>query len=561
MGLVEGIPGEGFDQVEDFHGQPLVESLGGSAGNEVFALLGHQRGDFLAHRLAHDVGCAQGVAGELLQYQQHLVLVDDDAVGLVQQVLETGMGVGDPCPPVLGVDEPVYVFHRPRSVQGDHRGYVIQTGRLQFLDVALHTGAFQLEHVGGVAGGQQLKGILVVQRQPLQVYFNADTLAHQLHGLVQDGEAGQAQEVHFQQSQVCHRVHAELGHHHRTGFLAPYRSLQRHSLRQRLIGDEHAGGVGADVVYDALQPLGPVHQLPHGIVAVNGALELGADPQGVLQVAGLEGHHPGDAVDVAVAHAQGPAHVAQGRLGPQGAKGNYLGHPVAAVLVYDVVQHLVPPVVLEVHVDVGHFLAFHIKEALEDQAVLQGVNVGDAQAVEDDAGRRAAPHAKQDVALTHELDDVPHHQEVVGELGVANDVQLVAQTLDGLGRGVWVALPEPGLADLRQVLVGVHAVRGLVAGQVGLAEVQRHVAHIGNQSRIRQGGGANIGGQPAEKLLHFLRTLYIVGIILHPQALFVVHRGIGLDADVNVLQAGLVLVDVMSVVGRHQWELQVVAQP
>ena len=559
MGLVEGVTGEGFDQVENLHRQGLVEALGGCPGHEVVAFLGHQRGDLLAHRLAHDVGCAQGVPGELLQYEQHLVLVDNDAVGLVQQFLQAGVRVGDRRPAVLGINEAVNVLHRPRPVQGDHGGDVADVGRLELFDVTLHTGAFQLEYVGGVARGQQLEGLAVVQRQRLQIYLDSLAPANQLHGLVQDGKAGETEEVHLQQAEMRHRVHAELGHHHRAGFLAPGRTLQRHGLGQRLVGDENPGGVGADVVHQTFQPLRLVHQLVDGFGAVIGGLQFGADLESVLQAAGLEGHHAGDAVHIAVAHPQGAAHVPQGGLGPQGSEGDYLGHAVAAVLVYDVVQHLVAPVVLEVHVYVGHFLAFHVQETLEDKAVLQGVNVGDAEAVENDAGRRAAAHAEEYLALAHELDDVPHHQEVVGELGVADDVQLVAQPLHGLLRGVGVTLPEPGLADLGQIFVGVHAVGGLVARQVGLAEIQRHVAHIGNKPSVAQSGIADISGQTGEKLLHLLRTLDVVGIVLHPQALFVVDRCAGLDTDVDVLQARLVLMDVMGVVGRHQREFQFLA--
>ena len=560
VGLVEGVPCEGFDKVENFHREGLVEALAGRPGHEVFALLRHQRGDFLAHRLAHDVGGPQGVPGELLQDQQHLVLVDDNAVGLVQQLLEAGVGVGYGGPSVLGVDELVDVFHRPRAVERNHRGDVADVGGLELFDIALHTGAFQLENVGGVAGGQQLVGRSVVQRQGLQFDFDAPARAHQLDGLVQDGKAGEAEEVHLQQAEVGHRVHAELGHHHRAGLVALGRALQGHRVGQRLVGDQHAGGVGADVVDDALQPLRPVHQLADVVIAFDGALEFGADLEGLVQVAGLEGYHAGDAVNVAVAHAQGAPHVAQGSLRAQGAEGDYLGHPVVAVLVDDIVQHLIAPVVLEVHVNVRHLLALHIEEALEDQAVLQWVNVGDAEAVEDDAGRRAAPDAEQDVALADEPDNVPHHQEVVGETGVADDLQLVPQALHGIGRGVGIAAPEALLADLGQVFVGVHAAGRLVAGQVGLAELQRHVAHIGDHAGVGQGFPSDGGGQVGKYLLHLIGALDVVGVILHSQPLFVADGGVGLDADVDVLQVGLVLVDVVSIVGHHQRELGILSE-
>ena len=97
------------------------------------------------------------------------------------------MGVGDCGFPVFGVDEAVDVFHWAGAVEGDHCGDVAEAGGFEFLDVTLHSGAFQLEQVGGVAGGEQVKGVLVVQRQGLQVDFVAAAFADQLDGLVEDG--------------------------------------------------------------------------------------------------------------------------------------------------------------------------------------------------------------------------------------------------------------------------------------------------------------------------------------------------------------------------------------
>ena len=107
-------------------------------------------------------------------------------------------------------------------------------------------------------------------------------------------------------------------------------------------------------------------------------------------------NEPRHAVDVGVGHAEGAPHVADGGPGPHRAEGDDLRHVVAAVLVHHVPDHLVPPVVLEVHVDVRHFLALHVQEALKDQVVLQRVHVRDAQAEEHQAGSGAAPHTEED---------------------------------------------------------------------------------------------------------------------------------------------------------------------
>ena len=176
--------------------------------------------------------------------------------------------------------------------------------------------------------------------------------------------------------------------------------------------------MGADVVYDALQPLGGIYQLVYVGVILVGLLKLGIDSQSILQGAGLEWDHARHPVNVAIAHAQRAANVPQRRLGAQCSKGDDLGHAVVAEAVYNVMEHLVPPVVLEVQVDIGHLLAFKVEEPLEDQPVFQRVHVGDAQAIEGHTGSGATPDSIFDTTAADEADDIPDHQEVVGEVGV-----------------------------------------------------------------------------------------------------------------------------------------------
>ena len=120
MGLVERVAGEGLYQVEYRGCQTLVKPFCGSPSHELFSFLGHQRRDLLAHGFADDIGFAQRVSSELLQDQQNLILIDDDAVGLVQQFFHAGVWIGDLFAPEFRVDEVVYVLHGTRPVQGDH---------------------------------------------------------------------------------------------------------------------------------------------------------------------------------------------------------------------------------------------------------------------------------------------------------------------------------------------------------------------------------------------------------------------------------------------------------
>ncbi len=92
----------------------------------------------------------------------------------------------------------------------------------------------------------------------------------------------------------------------------------------------------------------------------------------------------------------------------------------ARVLVVDVLDDFLAPLVLEVHVDVRRLVALAGNETLEQQRDLLRRHLGDEQAVAHHrVGRRAAALA-QDVARAREAHDVVHGEEVV----------LVVQLLD-----------------------------------------------------------------------------------------------------------------------------------
>ena len=103
-------------------------------------------------------------------------------------------------------------------------------------------------------------------------------------------------------------------------------------------------------------------------------------------------------------------------------------------------KDLVPAIVLKVQVDVGHLFALQVQEPLEDQAVLQGVHIGNAETIEGDAGGGASPYAVEDLTPSNEADDVPNNQEVVGELRVLDHLEFVFQTLHGVRRRAGVPL-------------------------------------------------------------------------------------------------------------------------
>ena len=115
----------------------------------------------LAHRPAQEVGLAQGVAGDLLRDRHHLLLVDDQAVGRVQdlreRLLQLGVDRGDLLPPVLAqrVVRVAVGAHRAGPVERQHRRDVLEVVRPHQPQQRAHRPAVELEHPQRVASAEQ----------------------------------------------------------------------------------------------------------------------------------------------------------------------------------------------------------------------------------------------------------------------------------------------------------------------------------------------------------------------------------------------------------------------
>ena len=420
-----------------------------------------------------------------------------------------------------------------------------------------------MEQPRGLSGSEELEGSGVFEGDGGEIDLLAGLPGYELTGLLQDRQVHQPQEVHLEQAQRGDGPHSELGHADAL-LVSLGAAHQRHDVDQGLVGNHDAGGVGTGVADNAFQAAAGIHEVAHhrvglvGLGELRNALESAVDgPRHDLALVALAvagGDHAGEAVDVAVGEAEGAARVAEGGLGAEGAEGDDLGHPVGPVAVDDVGDDLVPAIVLEVHVDVGHLLALDVEEALEDQPVLQRLHVGDSQAVKDDAGGGAAPDSEKDALPSGEAADVPDHEEIVGETGLTDDIELVLEAAAELVGDLRIPLLEALPAEARQVLLGRIAVGHREAGQVNPGEVDRQIAFVGDAPGV--GGGA---GEVRQQLFHLLGAAQVVGRAGHLEPVRLIDGRIGLNAEQHVLDLALVLVDVMDVVGADHRDAELVA--
>ena len=566
VGFVEAVTGELLDVVEDLPGLLVVDLVLCRARQELGPLLLHDLDLLLAHGAAQQVRLPQRIARQDRGALHDLLLIQNDAVCLLQHPLQHGVRVLRPGLAVLALD--VLVHHaavqRAGPVHGQRGDQVLEAVDLQLAEHAPYPVGFQLEDPHGVrllkelVGGGVVRGDLVQDRRRLAV--EADVLQR----LLQDGKRAQAQEVHLHQAQLLHRLHGELRHglghvqlalrHRRAGGLD---LPDGHEVRDGHRGDDHARRVLRGMTRQALDVLRHVQDLFNAAVFLGDLLQLRRPLQGFPDALGVGGDELRHLVHQRVLDARGAPHVLHRLAALHPPKGDDLGHTVAAVPLDDVLQKLFAPLVGHVRVDIRHADALRVQETLEQQIVPQRVQLRDTEAPRHQRPRRGTtPRPDGDMPLLRRLDDAADDQEIRGEPHLGDDAQLVLQPLAILLRRVLrlEAHLQPGAGLLLKVAVQRHALGQLQAGQhvMPRLELQLDVAALrdgrGVIQRLRHllaKGRVHLLRRPEEEIIG-RKTEGVVRLV-----------GVGVDAEQDLVPVVIFLVEIMRVGRGDQGDARV----
>jgi hypothetical protein len=121
--------------------------------------LRHLLGDLLAHGAAQEVGAAERVARHDLRDLHHLFLVDDDALRLLQDVVDGGVDRFEFALAVLHLAIGGDVLHRAGTVERDEGHDILDAGGLHAPQRIHHARAFHLEDGDGAGAGVELVGL------------------------------------------------------------------------------------------------------------------------------------------------------------------------------------------------------------------------------------------------------------------------------------------------------------------------------------------------------------------------------------------------------------------
>ncbi len=306
------------------------------------------------------------------------------------------------------------------------------------------------------------------------------------------------------------------------------------SSLQRLRRDHHAGGVHRAVARQAFQAQ---RHLEDFVARAGLSWRASSKPGSCCDGVGERdvedvGHHLGEALHVGERHLQHAAHVLDGGARAQRVEGDDLRHLLAAVFFGDVLDHFAAAVHAEIDVDIGHADALRVEEALEQQAVLQRVDIGDRHGVAHQAaGRRAAPRPHRNAVRFGVADEVPDDQEVAGELHLLDHLDFAIQALGVFGEVVLqsalgahgfqarAALFEALPRDVFEVGVGGVAFRHVEFRERLLHLFQLDVAALGDLP-----GAVERVLQLAEQLHHLVARLQVEIGRVPAHAVGIAHR-------------------------------------
>ncbi len=220
-------------------------------------------------------------------------------------------------------------------------------------------------------------------------YFSIRRLA-----IFDDRERRQPKEVHLEKVELLDAAHVVL----RDDFVL-VRLVKRDEFLQRSRRDHDAGGMDRAVARHAFELAATSSTSPTRGSALRISCEARLLRERFLQLdVELIRYQLGDAVDFADLHVEHAADIFDRRARAQRTERDDLRDLLAPVLFGDVLDHFAAPVRAEVDIDIGHADALGIEEALEQQAVLQRIDIGDLHRVADQAaGGGSAARTDRDV--------------------------------------------------------------------------------------------------------------------------------------------------------------------
>ena len=344
---------------------------------------------------------------------------------------------------IFAGDEPRNGVHRSRSICCNDDGEIFNGLRLQPHADARHSSRFHLEHARRSSLRQHLHDLRVVVRDSghgkVRLRF-----ADVGNCVVDDCNVPQAEKVHLEKAELLESRHGVL----RDGCLIV--RCKRHVVVDWKSRNDNARRVGRGVARHALERHGRIDEVFDARVLIVHFFEPRRHAQRLFERHMKRRRNEFcNHVRLRKRKVERPADVPDRASGRHGAEGHDLRDMVVSVFLPHIVDNFASSRVSEVHIDIGHRHALGVQKALEEEAILHGVDLCDMKRIRyHRACRAAAPGADRNTRAFREIHKVPHDQEVVRKAHLLDHVNFVVHLRPVLGMRVAVALLVALVAEL-----------------------------------------------------------------------------------------------------------------
>jgi len=179
-----------------------------------------------------------------------MFFVGHEAVGIGEEGFEGGVGEGDGFEALVAAGEGAFFAFVGGAWADDglDGGEAIDVAAVGHDEEAGHGGAFDVEDAAGVAGGDGVPGLGVVPVELVEVGAGMVVAVEVGEGVAEDGEAGLAEEVEFEEAEFLDIVHGVVG-----GAEAFGGGEEGHAIGDGGAADDEAAGVHGEVAGDAVE--------------------------------------------------------------------------------------------------------------------------------------------------------------------------------------------------------------------------------------------------------------------------------------------------------------------
>ena len=482
----EAITAEALDLLEQAAREFLVVAALDHAAGELF--LESEQFAVLApvgNGAAQLVGLAAGETGCNHGQLDHLLLENGYAEGALQHVLDFIARVAHYLQALLAPQVGVHhvALYRPGPHDGDLDHQIVEAFRPQARQHGHLRARFDLEHAHRICLLQHAPGGGVVFGDIAHGFDGGAVAVHHLQRFANGREHAQGEYIHLKQAEGLDVFLIPLDH----GALRHAGVLHRHQCGDGAAGDDEAAHVlrqvarkAENLLYQRIEQLGSLAVPGHALLL---------ETFGEIGAAIPPGERLGEIIHEHGIQPQRAAHIAHGAARTVGDNGGRQRGALVGVLAVDVLDHLLAPLVLEIHVDIRRLIALPRNKALEQQRHLHRRHLGDEQAVTHHRVGGGAAALAENIALAGEAHDVVHGEKVVLVLEFADQFQLGIDTPLHLHR--YARRPPGGGAGGHQrvqVTAGALALGHYLLGVFVAQLIQAEIAQAGNvQALVKQG--------------------------------------------------------------------------